>query len=214
MLKTADQNIEFSDKIGGTRVVFEGHPLLLVGGFNFDISELPAYPNVLPAGTPILIDEQARTIKIHYAFSVFEKVSNKTSVKIAKGIEGSRIKVGMFLIAAPDSVETAGTGYEVKSVDTTNEGYDIITLNSAVTLEKDSILIEATASGESAKVKVVPNCLSDRDKRIDPNAKSVNGDGVWFVDRPILERRIPPVAPCIKKALVANECYFRWSNRK
>ena len=214
MLKTADQNIEWSDKIGGTRIVFEGHPLLLVGGFNFDLAELPAYPNVLPAGTPIFIDEQARTIKIHYAFSVFEKVSNKTAVKVAKGVEGSRVKAGMFLMAAPDSVETAGTGYEVKSVDTSNEGYDIVTLASAASFEKEAILVEATAAGAEAKVKVVPNCLTDRDKRLDPNAKSINGDGVWGNDRPSLERRIPPVAPAIKKALAANECYFRWSNRK
>jgi len=214
MLKTADQNIQFSDKIGGTRVVFEGHPSLLVGGFDFDIAELPAYPNVLPAGTPIKVDEAARTINIHYAFQVAEAVSNKTSVKIVKGIEGSRVKAGMFVMAAPDTATTTGTGIKINSVDTSAEGYDTITLASAATLAKDAILVEADKSGEGAVIKVVPNALTDRDKRLAPGALSMNGDGVWACDRPILERRIPAVAPAIKKALAENECYFRWSNRK
>lgn len=213
MLKTADQNIEFSDKIGGTRVVFEGHPCLLIGGFDFDIAELPTYPNVLPAGTPIKVDEDARTIEIHYAFAVTKKVS-ATKYQVAKGIEGSRVKAGMNLMVIGNDVDTAGTAGTVKSVDTSNEGYDEITFTASFTAEEGDVIVEATAAGEGAKVKVVPNALTDRDKRLAPGAKSMNGDGVWANDRPILERRIPPVAPAIKKALAANECYFRWSNRK
>lgn len=212
MLKTADQNIEFSDKIGGTRVVFEGHPSLLIGGFDFNPAELPTYPNVLPAGTPIKVDEQARTIEIHYAFEVTEKVS-ATKYKVKKGIEGSRAKEGMFLMVAPATAETTGTAGTIKSIDATNEGYDEVTFTASFTAEAGDVLVEAATAGADAKVKVVPNALTDRDKRLAPGAKSINGDAVWACDRPILERRIPAVAPAIKKALAENECYFRWSNR-
>lgn len=215
MIHVADQILEYSDKVGGARNVYEGHINLLIGGFMFDKSELPEYPYVLPAGTPILADEQARTIKIHYAFAVSEAVSSGTKVKVAKGPEGSRVKTGMFLMKAPDTLDASGTGIKVNAVVTTNDGYDEITLASALgILAVGDILVEATASGDAAKIKCIPNSLTDRDKRLSPYAKSINGDAVWASDRPILERRIPPIVPVIKKALREADCFFRFSNRK
>lgn len=215
MIQIADQIIEFSDKVGGARNVYEGHPLLLIGGFLFDKKELPNYPYVLPAGTPILVDEQARSIKIHYAFEVHEAVSSGKVVKVTKGFEGSRIKEGMTLMLAPESIDGTGQGYTVASVDRSNEAYDAVTLNLAPgTIAKGAILVESTGATADAKIKVIPNSLTDRDKRLAPDSKSINGDAVWACDRPILERRIPPVAPIIKKALREADCFFRWSNRK
>jgi hypothetical protein len=215
MIHVADQILEFSDKVGGARNVYEGHINLLVGGFMFDKSELPAYPWVLPAGTPIKVDEQARTIKIHYAFEVAEAVTAGAKVKVKKGFEGSRVKAGMFLMVAPEDADTAGTGIKVNSVVTTNDDFDEVTLASDPgELSAGAVLVEADKSGETAKIKSVPNALTDRDKRLAPDAKSINGDAVWACDRPILERRIPPIAPAIKKALRDADCFFRFSNRK
>lgn len=215
MIQIADQILEFSNKVGGAKVVFEGHNSLLIGGFTFTKADLPVSPNVLPAGTPILIDEEARTIKIHYAFEVSEAVTSGKVVKVKKGIEGTRVKKGMFLMAAPTTYGGTGQGYEVASVVTTNTEFDTITLNAEPgALTVGAILVECTAKDATAKVKVVPNALTDRDKRVSSDAKSINGDGVWASDRPVLERRIPPIADCIKKALRDNECYFRFSKRK
>lgn len=215
MIQVADQIMEFSDKVGGARNVYEGHPLLLIGGFMFDKKELPNYPYVLPAGTPILVDEQARSIKIHYAFEVYEAITSGKVVKVTKGFEGSRIKEGMTLMSAPDTIDGTGQGYTVASVDVSNNDYDSVTLNASPgSLSKGAILVESTDATASAKIKVIPNSLTDRDKRLAPDAKSINGDAVWACDRPILERRIPPIAPVIKQAMKDADCFFRWSNRK
>jgi hypothetical protein len=34
------------------------------------------------------------------------------------------------------------------------------------------------------------------------------------MEKPVLERRMPPLTASLKKALRDNECYFRFSNRK
>lgn len=213
MLKTANQHIEYSEKIGGARVVFEGHPNVLPGGFVVDdVANLPTYPNVLPAGTPILCDESLRTFKVHYAFKA-KDASTTTKVNIVVGPEGSRIKKGMKVMIAPTDVTTAGTGVTVSAV-VNKEGYDEVTLSAAINCSAGDVIVECDATGASAKVKVVPNALLDRDVIADSNAKMVNATGVWYNDRPVLENRIPPIAPAVKNALKNNECYFRFSTRR
>ena len=53
-------------KFGGALVVFEGHPQLLVGGFNFNLNDLPAPGVVMPCGTPVYCDEAERTITVPF----------------------------------------------------------------------------------------------------------------------------------------------------
>ena len=216
MLKSANQYIQFSDKIGGAKVVFEGHPYALVGGYNFDLTTLPTYPNVLPAGTPVYCDEEARTITPHYAFEVAEAVSSSKSFKVVKNEQGSRIKVGMVVMLAPSTIDGVAQSYKVTAVDSSESGYDTVTVGSQVVFSAGDILVEAagTAAASDAKVKVVPNALLDRDIVKDANAKLVNATGIWSNDRPVLENRIPPIAPVIKTALLENGCYFRFSKRK
>lgn len=225
MIKSANQYIEFSDKVGGARVVFEGHPYALVGGYNFDLNTLPNYPNVLPAGTPVYCDEEARTITPHYAFAMYEavtaeagsKATDTVNIKVAKDGQGSRVKVGMALMEAPATITTTGKAFAVSAVDTSNANYDVVTIvagTSAISFGADAVLVEAAEAGTGKKVKVVPNALLDRDIVKDANAKLVNATGIWSNDRPVLENRIPPIAKAVKAALLENGCYFRFSTRK
>ena len=135
MINIADQLIEFSNKVGGARNVYEGHVSLLVGGFLFDKSELPTDGNVLPAGTPIYADEESRTIMIHYAFKV-TGAGTSTGFKVVKGFEGTRVKVGMFLMVAPTTESGTGQSYEVTAVDSSNEDYDVVTTSATATASK------------------------------------------------------------------------------
>ena len=59
---TFNQIVKASAKFGGVLVVFEGKPELLVGGFNFNLNDLPAPGDVLPCGTPVNCDESTRVI--------------------------------------------------------------------------------------------------------------------------------------------------------
>lgn len=210
----ADNYVQFADKVGGAREVFEGQPKVLVGGCTFNISQMPAYPNVLPAATPIYVDEVARTIDIHYAFGVYEAANASTTIKVKKGFEGSRIKVGMNIMKATAKVATTGTAVTVTAVDTTDPAFDVVTVDSALTLTLTDVIWEADKAGTGAKVKVVPNALTDRDKRLVPGSSHVNGATIFMCDGAILENRIPPVSDAIKLALKENDCFFRYTKHQ
>ena len=90
---TQNQYVKFSKKFGGVRKVFEGKVEILVGGFKFDMNDLPASGNVLPAGTPVSCDEATRKIAPMYAFKVI--AVDGTKVSVYKFNEGTRAKVGM-----------------------------------------------------------------------------------------------------------------------
>lgn len=198
---TFNQNIKFSGKVGGYRRIFEGHTPLLVGGFNWDLNDLPAHGNVLPAGTPVLVDEEKRTIKPLYGFKVIEQATSSTTLKVEKIFAGTRAKVGMTI-----------SGQKVSAIDSSNESFDVLTMAAAVTAEKNSV-VYGTMDAVDITAKV--NGLTPYDICLDPNAVSADGDVAWnMMDAPVLERRMPPITDEVKKALITNGCFFRFSNRK
>jgi len=67
---TINNYIKFSKNFGGVRKCYEGKPTIAVGGFSCDTTLMPAYPNVMAAGTLVYADEQARTIVPLYTFKV------------------------------------------------------------------------------------------------------------------------------------------------
>ena len=160
---TQNQYVKFSKKFGGVRKVFEGKVEILVGGFKFDMNDLPASGNVLPAGTPTGLD-------------------------------------------------TASANAEkVTAIDSSNEGYDVLTVDAATGITEGTILIEATTD---KKVKVQPNALLPYDVCVDEDAFAADGDGAWSCERPVLENRLAPVPQFVKDALLKAGCFFRFSNRK
>lgn len=214
----ANNHIRWQDKVGGSRTVFEGNVKTRVGGGNVDLAELPAYPGVLPMGSPIYLDEITRKVSIHYEFAVAEAVSAKKSVKIAKGPEGSRLKVGMSLMAEQETLDTGATAvYKVNAVDTSNAEYDVVTLDTTITAAADAILWEAnpTASDSKYFVKVKPNGLTDVDLVNVPGTYALECSCVYFSDSPIMLRRLPALSKVTRKYMNQEEfCYFNWALHK
>lgn len=205
---TFNQVVKASGQFGGTLVVFEGKPELLVGGFNFNLEDLPAPGVVLPCGTPVNCDEAARTITPVITAKV-ESVSSTKVVVADNGFGRAAFPVGATVAELPADLSTAATNYATVSAVDGNE----ITLSAAITgLAADDVLVVVDAT--TKKVKAVPNALLPYDVVRDANAISVDGDGMWSNDRPILERRMPAVNAAIKTALVNAGCQFKWSNRK
>lgn len=205
---TFNQVVKASGQFGGTLVVFEGKPELLVGGFNFNLEDLPAPGVVLPCGTPVNCDEAARTITPVITAKV-ESVSSTKVVVADNGFGRAAFPVGATVAELPADLSTAATNYATVSAVDGNE----ITLSAAITgLAADDVLVVVDAT--TKKVKAVPNTLLPYDVVRDANAISVDGDGMWSNDRPILERRMPAVNTAIKTALVNAGCQFKWSNRK
>jgi len=211
---TINNYTKFSKKIGGVRKAYEGHnlPWMYYGGFKFpSLDVLPASGNVLPAFTPVKVDEVARTIEPLYAFKIKAVDSNEKTITVEKDVEGTRAKVGMKLIVPPGNIATAAqSAATVTAVDSSANDVDVLTVDATVGTV-GAILIEA---GNDNKAKVVPNGLTPYDVCVDEDAYALDGDAVWGADAPILERRIVPIPDAVKAALKSADCVFKFSNRK
>lgn len=197
---TFDQGIQFSKKFGGVRKVFEAKPWLLVGGFKFNLADLPTPGQVLPAGAPVYCDEEARTIVPIYTIKV--KSIEGAVVTVAKDSWGVPLKANMVL----------STGETVSKVENGNGVYTV-TLSAAPTGAKEGSIL--TIYPESVgKDGVKANALLPYDVCLDPAAKWANGEGAWMCEYPVLIRRTFPMTDDIKKQLRDAGCGFYFSNRK
>lgn len=205
---TFNQIVKASGKFGGALVVFEGKPELLVGGFDFNLNDLPAPGDVLPCGTPVYCDESARTI-VPVITGKVESIAG-TAVTIADhGFGNVAFKVGSTVAILGSDLSQAATKYATIA----SKDGNVITLSAAIEgLAANAILVEVDA--DSKKIKAIPNALTPYDIVRDANAISVDGDGAYKNDRPVLERRMPAINDAIKAALVAAGCQFKWSDRK
>ena len=211
---TINNYVKFSKNIGGVRKAYEGHnlPWMYYGGFKFpSLDVLPASGNVLPAFTPVKVDEEARTIVPMYAFSVKAVDSTNHTITVNKDVEGTRAKVGMKLMALGNSLATAAqTVATISAIDSSESDVDVLTVDNVVG-SAGAIIVEA---GADSKIKVIPNGLTPYDTCVDEDAYALDGDAVWGADAPILERRIVPIPDLVKKALKDADCVFKFSNRK
>ena len=92
--------IKWSKTYGGARNVFTGSAGGVTSGQYFvDLEKLPDGDyGCIPAGTPILIDDAARTIAIHYAFELYEKAPPGQGPlfkqRLRKGLRGVAYRPG------------------------------------------------------------------------------------------------------------------------
>lgn len=217
---TINNYVKFSKSFGGVRKCYEGKPTVAVGGFKCETSLMPQNGAAMAAGTLVFADEQARTIVPLYTFKVLSVDTAKKEVKVEKFETGSIAKVGMKLLVVGDDLNQAVSNIAtVTAVDSSASGYDILTMdevvaNSNAFIVEGDVLAEAKSS-EVKKVKVIPNGLTYCDNVLDSDAYAIDIDYVWnCMEKPVLERRMPPLTASLKKALRDNECYFRFSNRK
>jgi hypothetical protein len=217
---TINNYVKFSKNFGGVRKCYEGKPTIAVGGFSCETSLMPQDGAAMAAGTLVYADEQARTIVPLYTFKVLEVDTDDKTIKVEKFETGSIAKVGMILVVVGDDLTQAASNVAtVTAIDSTAPDYDILTVDAVVAdsnafIAEGDVLAEAR-SAEVKKVKVVPNGLTYCDNVLDPDAYAIDIDYVWnCMEKPVLERRMPPLTASLKKALRDNECYFRFSNRK
>lgn len=205
---TFNQIVKANGKFGGALVVFEGKPELLIGGFNFNLDDLPAPGDVLPCGTPVNCDEATRVITPIITGKV-ESVDGTSVTLKDLGFGQTALKVGSTVAVLGNDLSAAAA----KSATIASKDGNVVTLNAAIDgLAAGDVLVEVDAT--SKKVKAIPNALTPYDIVRDANAISVDGDGAYKNDRPVLERRMPAINDAIKAALAAAGCQFKWSDRK
>lgn len=215
--------VHYSAKIGGARHIFTDDTalkILLVGG-NVPVDRMPTVGNKLPAGTMILFDEVNHDASdIHYSFGMYEAAeAASTQIKVKKIMNNTVAKVGMVIGKIPSTVTGNTTGVTINAIDDSNEEYDLLTLSATLgALTVSDILVEVTATGASAKIKVIPNAMLPYDIDTEAGATMYPVSGIWaLMNGFIYERRIPPVATIIKRAMKDNEtypCVFRYTQFK
>lgn len=216
---TINNYVKFSKSFGGVRKCYEGKPEIVVGGFSCDKSLMPLDGAAMAAGTPVLYDEQLRTLVPLYTFRVLEVDTEENTIKVEKFETGSIAKVGMNLIVVGDDLNAAAAAVlTITAIDKSASDYDILTVTgltggSSANVQVGDILAEAM-SAVVKKVKVIPNGLTYCDNVLDNDAYAIDVDPIYFSVRPVLERRMPPLTASLKKALIENGCYFNFSNRK
>lgn len=216
---TINNYVKFSKSFGGVRKCYEGKPEIVVGGFSCDKSLMPLDGAAMAAGTPVLYDEQLRTLVPLYTFRVLEVDTEENTIKVEKFETGSIAKVGMNLIVVGDDLTAAAAAVlTITAIDKSASDYDILTVTgltggSSANVQVGDILAEAM-SAVVKKVKVIPNGLTYCDNVLDNDAYAIDVDPIYFSVRPVLERRMPPLTASLKKALIENGCYFNFSNRK
>ena len=206
---TFNQVIKGSGKtFGGALVVFEGHPQLLVGGFNYDLNELPPAGVVLPCGTPVYCDEANRTITP----IITAKVKSRQGTKITfetYGFDQCAFKVGDVIGMLPNDLSQASEAY---STVTAVDGNSVTLQTEVPSMTANGII--AVLNPANHKIKAMPNAITPYDVVRDADAISVDGDGMIGNDRPLLERRMPPYNDALKAAVQANGHKLTFSNRK
>ncbi len=197
-----------STRMGGALVVFEGHPQLLVGGFNFNLDDLPAPGCVLPCGTPVYCDEATRVIIPVITAKVASR-EGKVINLVSFGFDRCAFKVGDVVGSLPDNLSSASTAY---STVTAVDGNTITLADEVANITANGIL--AVLNSTNHKVKAAPNAILPYDVVRSADAVSVDGDGMIGNDRPLLERRMPPYNDAMKAAVQANGHKLTFSNRK
>lgn len=130
----------------GSIPVFQGYGKdlsLAQGGFGLDITGLPVGA-IIPAGTPMLFDEATRLAKPFVSAKITEVAgATATDYKISKG---SLLKVGDNF----GSVK-GGKAYPITVINTSNAGYDVVTVETTLTaLAVGDLVFASTATGATA----------------------------------------------------------------
>jgi hypothetical protein len=198
---------KYSMTVGGLRNVYGGKAeVTLPTGYNMALKDMPPVGNVLPAGTPFGCDDFAKTAQPHYAFAVNAVVeTTATQVQVKKDFEGTRARVGMVLMPLPNNITDLDY-----TIDDSNADYDVLTLSAAVgTLAVDDILVEASAVGSGATIKVIPTATSFADIPCYGDEQTQLVDLVHICNV-IYARRCAPVHPMIRNYMNTHGYFVRF----
>lgn len=117
---------------------------LYQGGFKLASTGLAATTKI-PAGTPVVVDESARTATILATGVMYaDAASNATDYQVKKG---HTLKVGDYLASGA----AAGKAYAITAIDTSNADYDVLTVGTTIGAVTAGVTVYAsTATGSTA----------------------------------------------------------------
>lgn len=126
---------------------------LAQGGFALVATGLAA-DTVIPAGTPFVFDEAARTATM--MGSGYLQANATNSATTYRLVKGHTFKVGDYLSAV-----AGGTAYAITAIDTSNSAYDVATVGTTlgVGYSAGQVLFASSATGATASAYPAVNGL-------------------------------------------------------
>lgn len=175
---------------------------LVQGGFLLAATGL-ADKSVIPAGTPVVYNETARTATI-MGTGVMQADAGATDTTY-KILKGSTLKVGDNFASGA----AGGKAYPITAIDTSNADYDTITVGTTIgaTTAGDTVYA-STATGATASAYPAINGVLYAD------TLSGSGEDVSVAIRGTLYARRVPYSTQIAAALKTNGAYIIYSQSK
>lgn len=194
---TYNSLIDYQKTVGKSYAAFQRKGHRYVGGGNSAFTYY-AKKSVIQEGFPVNLNELTRVATLHLSYEVYENaLISATSIKVKKNLSGGIVYVGEKLMAAPSTVAGTGTGFTISAIDRTNALYDVLTVSAIpAALTAGDILVESSASGAGATIKVIPNGLVRDDIYLDEYATNFTVDVLY--EGEVYSRRIPPMNAAIK----------------
>ncbi|GIZ08371.1 hypothetical protein [Flavobacterium sp. UMI-01] len=127
---------------------------LLQGGCLLNTTGLTAGATI-PAGTPVVYDETTRVASIlHNATAHANAASNAVNYQVLKG---HSLIVGDYLASGA----VGGKAYAITAIDTSNSGYDVLTVGTTIgAVTAGDLLFASTAEGATASALPAINGLT------------------------------------------------------
>lgn len=222
---TYNNNVSGEREFGNSRPIFSDIGLVnLTGGFQVAKEDVPAIADgYIPAGTPMQVDEGARTAKIFKAAKVFTATTPTTgdlTIDIEKELDANYgrnpFKVGDIIMVLGSTMTTAGLAVKITAIDRSATTKDVLTVNDELVAAKGDFLVLASEESASAAVpEVVPNCITPYDIKKNEYATAVYADAcIGLLHGVVYERRIPIIPSIVKQCLLDNGCNFVFSQSK
>lgn len=221
-----NNNVSGERTIGGARSIFSNVGIVtLPSGFNVALTDVPDIRDgYIPAGTPMQVDEGARTAKIFKSAKVFtatDQTTGSLTIDIEKELDAeygrNPFKVGDIIMVLGADLATAGLGVTITAIDrTTNTTKDVLTVNDEIIAAKGAFLVLASEESAAAAVPaVVPNCITPYDIVKDPYSTGISAEACFnLLNGVVYERRIPAIPNAVKVSLRESDCNFRFSQSK
>ena len=162
------------------------------------------YPagTIIPAGTPVALSTPGGDLVVLKTYELAANIdASTTTVQFKKLGTALAPAVGDFLMKAPATVGTAGTGVEVKTVTVDASGFYAIDISESEfgTATAGDIFVQCDTSGAAAVIYAIPTGLLRREVYISADATSATGASVFHGT--VLVDRIPPLPACVKAVL-------------
>jgi hypothetical protein len=153
--------------------------------------------SILAAGTPLVIDEAARTaVALHVGVAYATAGGTDTDYQVTKG---HTLQVGDYLASGA----VGGKAYAITAIDTSNDGYDVITVGTTIGAVSEGALVYAsTATGATASALPAINARSYDEVRVE------SGGTISAVIRGTVYARRVPTSAAIEAALKTNGAYI------